>query len=97
MSSVRYLVFLDPPLTGDDNAPGISRDGQKFFLTYIDGREISGASHGLSVGTDGLRLYRCDESGHVQRDAAENDTDPVPVPAMAPATHRSATRAPPCR
>jgi type IV pilus assembly protein PilB len=64
LSSLRYLMFLDPQASpGGDALPAPSSEAQKFILTYIDGREVGGMAHGLFADPEGLHLYRRDDAG----------------------------------
>jgi len=65
MSSLRYLMYLDPQQSSADEAmPEPSGTAQKFILTYIDGKEVSGLAHGLFADPEGLHLYRRDDAGN---------------------------------
>ncbi len=67
LSSLRYLMFLDPqPPSGDASLPEPSHTPQKFTLSYIDGREISGRALGLFADPEGLHLYRRDVTGKLR-------------------------------
>jgi type IV pilus assembly protein PilB len=67
VSSLRYLIFLEPQPPPDGEAlPGPSSEAQKFVLNYIDGREVGGLAHGLFVQPEGLYLYRRDSTGKLR-------------------------------